>query len=120
MSSTVLEQINVELVHLTCVTKIVFSWDASTGECSVSLKLQDNVEQPRRHMTLLATGVANFSLLDLGGGVTQLRGLCVTDISHLQHDRIFFVLEDQEDEACFLRCRSVTLRSETSGQELRV
>ncbi len=101
-----LAEMNAALRSVTIVRRIEFRSDAATGECSFALEMMDDLAQL---VELDAGDVSAWSVQDFGGGVTQVTGLQLKDVRHLQHDRVHFVLEDVEDQKLSLQCARVEM-----------
>lgn len=104
------DEINAALHGLTFIRRIEFSTDFLDGCCSIVLELIDDHSRPNEQVVVEVSGVADWRLEGLGGGMNQLTCLQLADVRHLQHDRINFALLDLDHERFSLRCRTVTAK----------
>jgi hypothetical protein len=101
---------NADLAIATIVRRMEFTTDLGTGRCSFVLELVDDDRPPTARIVAEADGVSEWSVLALGGGITQMLCLRARDVSDLQHDRVRFVLADLENEALSLKCEELATR----------
>lgn len=102
MSST--DTVNALLCGVSVVRRIQFNCELRTGRCTLQLDLVDDGVRPTQRRVLRAEGVTHWNVAELGGGLTQLCDLHVSDVSHLQHDRVRYLLEERERGALRLWC----------------
>ena len=103
-----LARINADLARATIVVRMEFATDLRSGQCTLVLELVDSERVPADKVLLEARGVSDVAIKGLGGGITQLLCLRVSDIRNRQHDRARFVLEDLEEGALSLKCDSLS------------
>lgn len=107
MSST--DSINALLCGVSVIRRLQFESEQRTGLCTLQLELVDDPTHPTQRRLLRAEGVTNWSVAELGGGVTQLCDLHASDVSHLQHDRVRYLLEERERGALRLSCAHLSV-----------
>lgn len=107
MSST--DSINALLGGVSVVRRIEFECEPRTGRCTLQLELVDDDLRPTQRRVLRAEGVTNWSVAELGGGVTQLCDLHASDVGELQHDRVRYLLEERERGALRLWCAHLSV-----------
>jgi hypothetical protein len=109
MSST--DSINALLCGVSTVRRIEFECEPRTGRCSLQLDLVDDDVRPTQRRVLRAEGVTNWCVANLGGGLRQLGALRASDVSHLQHDRVRYLLEERERGALRLSCAHLSVKA---------
>lgn len=103
------EEINAQLAHVTILERMEFLSELEVGHSSLALELVDDTHRPTKRILVVASNISGLQLHDFCG-FTQLMGLHVEDVRHLQHDRVRYVIEDLEYRRIRLRCDGISLR----------
>ncbi|MEQ1632205.1 MAG: hypothetical protein ABL997_07510 [Planctomycetota bacterium] len=90
----------------TIIRGIAFSTDPSDRRCTLLLSLADDVGGQARVVQMEFRGVANLTMRNLGGGISQFCGLMSEDISSRQWDRLHYRVFDVEHDAIEFLCDS--------------
>ena len=98
---------NSRLLGFTIVRRLSFE-AAADGECSLELVLAHE-SYGDRTLTIRCLGVVALRVADLGGGLSQICGLNVQDISAQQWDRQHYAFVDLEHDVVYWRCRGITI-----------
>lgn len=102
-------EMNEALASATMIRRIEFRTCLSSGRCDVLIELVDDRPAPKVSVNITANDVMSWSVDDIGGGVSQLQCLQVTDVSDSQHDRVRYILEDLEHQRSYLRCAALSV-----------
>jgi hypothetical protein len=104
--------------RFTIIRGIAFDTDISDGRCTLLLTLADDVGVEARVVQMEFQGVANLTMRNLGGGISQFCGLMSEDIRERQWDRLHHRVFDAEHGAIDFICDSFSCyderRSKTS------
>lgn len=93
------------------VSLLNFDTHLSTGVCNLVLCLVDDVS-PSSRLVLEVHEVADVTLKCFGGGITQVVGLHIRDVSDEQRDRVNYAIEDLEDSRLSFVCRSFAVHEQ--------
>lgn len=94
----------------TCVRVMSFETDPRSGECTLTLTLMTDEARPADEIEATFFDVANLSLRDFGGGITQLLQLAIEDISQLGLDRTGYRVSELERDSISFTCRLVAIK----------
>lgn len=90
----------------TILRGMTFDTDLSDGRCTLVLNLAEDVGLGARVVRMEFRGVANLTMRDLGGGISQFCALTIEDVSARQLDRLHYRVFDVEHGAIDFFCRS--------------
>lgn len=94
----------------TCVRVLSFETDPRSGECTLTLTLVSDEARPADEIEATFFDVANLSLRDFGGGITQLLQLAIEDISHLGLDRTGYRVTELERDSISFTFRRLEIK----------
>jgi hypothetical protein len=100
------------------VSRLTFESNLESGECKLALQLAAGRAADSDAVEMEFDGVADLSLKEFGGGVTQLMLLRARDIRSQQWDRLALEIVDREHERILFRCRSASVRRRGKLHEL--
>ena len=100
------ETIPSQWAGLTLVVSATFATDLATGDCTLVLDLAKDRAPGSKALSVRFDGVASLSLRAFGGGLTQILGLDVRDVSNQQWDRQPYEVFDYERDVISFRCRA--------------
>lgn len=90
----------------TVIRGITFSTDPTAGQRTLVLDLAEDVSLSARVVQVEFRGVANLTIRNLGGGISQFCGLTIEDIRARQLDRLHYRVFDAEHDAITFFCDS--------------
>ena len=103
-----------QLTGYTVLRSLKFEVDASDGRCLLRLKLEKD-ESETDAIQAEFTGVADLSLRNFGGGLTQLLYLAIEDISAHQRDRVHYRVRDLERDMISFVCDGLSVKPALAG-----
>lgn len=106
-------EMNEALASATVIRRIEYRTCLSSGRCDALIELVDAAPISKVCVTITAHDIMRWSLSELGGGISQLMCLRVTDVSDAQHDRVRYLLEDLEDQRLEIRCAALSVHRAT-------
>ena len=91
---------------LTIVVSMTLEWELQDGDCVLSLDLAKDSKSTSQAIALRFVGVTNLDIKGFGGGIRQISGLHIENISDQQWDRITYRVFDYEDGKISFLCRN--------------
>jgi hypothetical protein len=101
----------------TIILKLELSFDNELKVTNLKLVLTKDITESTDMITVNFECVSNFSVKELGGGISQLLYLRIKDIKDKQWDRANYEVSEFERDSIYFLCQNVKITHKSMLQE---